>query len=184
MNTCHVGLHEGFEIAVAGRDATAAGRPGGDEFFFQFFVAGADATVHFGAHELFSAFGGSGLLWMNMSKSLLTLPSRLRRYWRWYSGSVLNLVDFFGGVVVLSVWDFGVVGFLVFAGCVSFGFENVAAYGWEIQVTLRMKVVRWEAVFWTWGTVWMADEPVPMTATRLPVQSTVVSQLAVCIKCP
>lgn len=46
-----VGGYEGFEVAVAGGDASTAGRPGGDYELFQFFVARAHAAVHFGCYD-------------------------------------------------------------------------------------------------------------------------------------
>ena len=40
-----------------------------------------------------------------------------------------------------------------------------------IQGGVRWKRVRWETRGWMCGTNWMADAPVPITATRLPVRS-------------
>ena len=39
------------------------------------------------------------------------------------------------------------------------------------QGAVRWKTVSFDASGWTCGTNWIADAPVPTTATRLPVRS-------------
>ena len=58
----------------------------------------------------------------------------------------------------------------MYAGFVPGAPERSSTKGAEIHVGERMMLVSFDATFASSGTIWIADEPFPITATRLPAK--------------